>query len=156
MAQPAEAAVPNTPVATIVTREVAAERLMAELERLQALPSVALEVIQTVDDPNASVRDVDQVVSKDPTVAARLFKLANSAFYARGNAVTTINDAVRKLGFKTIRNLAVAACAGKALSRPMNSYPFEELGLWKHSLGLALAVRTLATEFAPLRSVRDE
>ncbi|MEM7253623.1 MAG: HDOD domain-containing protein [Pseudomonadota bacterium] len=146
----------DTPVAHVVKQDVAAERLMAELERLQALPSVAIEVIQKVDDPNSSARDVETVVSKDPTVAARLFKLANSAFYARGNKVSTIGDAVKKLGFKTIRNLAVAASAGQALSRPMLRYPFDELGLWKHSLGVGIALRVAAGEFSDLAVVRDE
>ncbi len=137
-------AAPCGPVSCSVVRQVATERLLAELDRLAPLPTVVLDVVRVTEDPDASAADLEALISRDLIIAARVVKLANSAFYARGRPTRTIGEAVMRLGFKTIKSLVLAAGAGKVLVKPMHHYAYSEFGLWQHSLGLALTTRALA------------
>lgn len=143
-------------VSSLVSRKVANERILAELDRLAALPTVAMDVIRIADDMDSTVGDLEEIISHDPVITARLFKLANSTFYSRSGTVSTIGDAVKRLGFKTIKNLVMAACAGKVLTKPMKHYTYSEFGLWQHSLGLALISRSVARNLQLPSYLQDE
>ena len=147
---------PQAPLAPVVARQVTAERILAEIDRLAVLPTVAMEVIRAADDPSTEVAELEKIVGRDPGVTARLFKLANTAFFARGGKISTIGDAVKRLGFRTIKSLVVAASAGQLLARPLQRYAYSEHGLWQHSLGLAMASRQLARRLKLSAVVQDE
>jgi putative nucleotidyltransferase with HDIG domain len=147
---------PSRPVSRVVARKVATERILAELDRLAPLPTVVTEVIRTAEDPDSSVSDLEKIITHDLVITARVIKLANSAFYAGREPTKTIGTAVKRLGFKTIKNLVVAAGAGKALMKPMRHYAYNEFGLWQHSLGLALVVRSLARHLGLPFAIQDE
>ena len=147
---------PQAPLAPIVARQVTTERILAEIDHLAVLPTVAMDVIRAVDDPSTDVAALEKIVCRDPGVTARLFKLANAAFFARGGKISTIGGAVKRLGFRTIKSLVVAASAGQLLARPMQRYAYSEYGLWQHSLGLAMASRQLARRLELSTVVQDE
>lgn len=149
-------ATPAGPIAGIVSRKLTAERMTAELDRLAALPTVVMDVLRLVDDPNATVTGLESTISHDPVMAARVFKLANSSFYARGKVITTIKEAVIRLGFRTIKSLVMAAWAGKILSTPMRSYAYNRLGLWQHSLGIGMVARDLVRHLGLAADLQDE
>ncbi len=144
------------PVSSLVSRQVATERVLAELDRLAPLPTVVMDVVRVVEEPDSSAADLEQLISSDLIIAARVFKLANSCFYTRREPTKTIGDAVRRLGFKTIKNLVMAAGAGKSLAKPMAHYAYSEFGLWQHSLGLALATRSLGRNLGLPSHIQDE
>ncbi len=147
---------PQAPLAPVVARQVTTERMLAEIDRLAVLPTVAMDVIRAADDPSTEVTALEKIVCRDPGVTARVFKLANAAFFARGGGISTIGDAVKRLGFRTIKSLVVAASAGQLLARPMRRYAYSEHGLWQHSLGLAMASRQLARRLELSPGVQDE
>lgn len=130
--------------AGLAVRRARAERVRSEIERLGALPAIVTKILRISDDPNAGIEDLAREVEQDPILAARLFKLANSSYYARATEVTTIEEAVRMLGFSTIRNLTLAASAGKIVNCDFKGYRFPEFGLWQHSVAVAFAAQPLA------------
>jgi len=144
------------PVSRAIAQKVETERILAELECLAPLPTVVLDVMRAVEDPCATVADLEAIICRDLTITARVFKLSNSCFCARGAMVRTIGEAVQRLGFRTIKNLVIAAGAGKVLMKPMKHYAYKEFGLWKHSLGLALAVRTVARHLGLPFAIQEE
>ncbi len=46
---------------------------------IPALPSILLELIGTLKDPNADFLDFIEIIEKDPALALRVLKIANSA-----------------------------------------------------------------------------
>ena len=89
-----------------------AHNLVRELEALPTQNSVAMRILWTVDDPAASAGDLAGAIGMDPSLTARVMKLANSAFYGLGGRVSSAAFAVTVLGFSTIGSLAAAAAAG--------------------------------------------
>lgn len=144
------------PISRGVSQKVETERILVELDRLAPLPTVVLDVMRAVEEPRATVADLEALICRDLTITARVFKLANSFFYARGTPARTIGEAVKRLGFRTIKNLVIAAGAGKVLMKPMKHYAYKEFGLWKHSLGLALTVRIVARNLGLSFAIQEE
>ena len=108
---------------------------------LPTIPIVATKVMQMIEMDNISVEEIAKVVTTDPAVAARVLKIANSAFYGCQRQIQTISGAIVVLGFNTLRSLVVAASV-KEVYKP---YGLTEKMLWDHSLGAALASRIIAT-----------
>jgi len=146
----------SMPIAHVVDREVMQERIVAQIDTVGTLPEIAAEVMRLADDPDATAGQLETVISRDPVIAGRLFKLANSAFFSRAGAVSTLPQAVRKLGFSTIKNLVLAASAGNMLSKRLGAYDYVDAGLWDHSIGVALTCRSIAKGLDLQGAVADE
>lgn len=146
----------SAPIAHVVDRQVMEERIVAQIDTLGTLPDVVAEIMRLADDPDATAAQIETLVSRDPVIAGRLFKLANSTFFARGGNVSTLPQAVRKLGFGTIKNLVLAASAGSMLGGRLGAYDYLDSGLWDHSIGVALTCRSIAKGLDMKGSVADE
>ena len=57
--------------------------------RLPSLPAVALEVVRLSKQEWVALDDLAQVISRDPALALKLLKLANSPLYLRRRPATT-------------------------------------------------------------------
>jgi HD-like signal output (HDOD) protein len=90
----------------------AASILLARHEQLESRAGAAAKVMQLADDPGASAQDLARTIGADPLMAARVLRVANSAYYGLGGRVSTLPFAVSVLGFRTVRTLAVVAAAG--------------------------------------------
>ncbi len=146
----------STPIASVVDRHVMEERIVAQIETLGTLPDVVEEIMRLADDPDATAGQLEVVVSREPVIAGRLFKLANSTFFSRAGTVSTLPQAIRKLGFATIKNLVLAASAGGVLGKRLNAYDYVDSGLWDHSIGVALTCRSIAKGLDLNGPVADE
>ena len=87
--------------------------LAAEVEQNElAFPTgarVALKLKQSLDDPDARIDVVVKLVQAEPLLAARVVAIANSVVYNRsGREVTDVRTAITRLGFSTVRSLAMA------------------------------------------------
>ena len=75
---------------------------------LPTLPEIAVKVRQAADDPEVNLLQMADVISQDPALAARMIKVANSAFMGRSVKVNTLNQAVTRIGLRQIKNIATA------------------------------------------------
>jgi HD-like signal output (HDOD) protein len=75
---------------------------------LPTLPAVALKVRKAADDPDINLSAMADVVSQDPSLSARMVKISNSAYLGRTVKVTSIQQAVTRIGLRQIKNIATA------------------------------------------------
>ncbi len=77
--------------------------------RLPSLPGIAVRVQQVLDDPRAPRTRVAQVIGADAALAARILRLANSAFLnPSGQPITDLRHALTRLGNQLTRCTAVS------------------------------------------------
>lgn len=70
---------------------------------------IALKVRQTLEDPECHIEKAAHLVAAEPLLSARVVAIANSvAFNRAGREVTDVRTAVARLGFRTVRALAMA------------------------------------------------
>lgn len=111
--------------------------------RLPSLPSVLAELQDKASRPTSSVDDLAAVVARDPSLAALILRLVNSAFYGCPQRIETISRAVAVLGMRQLTMLATGVC----VARLFGEMPDETIDLadfWRHSVGVGLAARALA------------
>lgn len=75
---------------------------------LPTLPAIALKVRKAADDPNINLNMMGDVIEQDPSLSARIIKIANSAYLGRTVRVTSVGQAVTRIGLTQIKNIATA------------------------------------------------
>ncbi len=105
------------------------KRAVSIVGELPTIPSIASKVMTTTADPNASADALRQILEQDPSLAARVLKVANSSLYGFRREVETLRHAVTLLGFKTVESLVMAA----SLRDTFKQFGLAEKMLWEHS-----------------------
>ena len=88
-------------------RGILIEVMGAPNYRPPTLPAVALEVLNLSQRPNVSFNDVSKVLERDGMVTGQVLKLAQSPMFAGQSQVTSIQQAMVRLGLNTVRDLVV-------------------------------------------------
>lgn len=73
---------------------------------LPTLPEVALRVREVADDPDASIDQLCQVIGRDPSLSARIIKVANSPLLRASQAIEDLKMALMRLGIEYTCNIA--------------------------------------------------
>src|SRR5687767_15162605 len=107
------------------------------------LPAMASHVVDLALDPEVSATRITNVVSKDPVLATRVIQLANSAFSAPATEITSIGEAVVRMGTGPVRNVVTAACLSSLAADP-RIYGRHGRDHIDHSIGTAYLAWLLA------------
>jgi HD-like signal output (HDOD) protein len=120
--------------------------------RLPVLPKVTIRLLNSLDSPGVSAKEIAEIVEAEPTLTARLLKLANSSFYGQRGRISHIRSAVTVLGSKTIRSFALAVWTHTLQTQARNADELRLLApLLAHGLASAVAARMLADRVDPGR-----
>ncbi len=107
------------------------------------VPAVAREVLDFSTDPDVAPKRITSVVSKDPVLATRVLQLANSAFSASAVKITSIDNAVVRMGTTSVRNVVTAVCVASILA-DKGAYGSGGRQLVDHGIGTAYLAWLLA------------
>ena len=117
--------------------------VIARLTHIPSVPSVYLKILDTLQDPDAGIVEVADVVAQDPGTTSGLLRVVNSAYFGLSRRITDAQEAVRFLGLDLVRTLALAIGAFDQLrARPIPHFSVEEL--WQHSMATGSLARTIA------------
>jgi HD-like signal output (HDOD) protein len=117
--------------------------LIRNVTALASLPGACHRVMQIADDQRASARDMAEIISLDPGLAARLLRLVNSVYYGLPRQVDNVAQAVQIVGTNALRNLALATGALSAFKGiPSNLVDMD--AFWNASVHCGLLARALA------------
>ena len=123
--------------------------LINELEAgtlvLPSLPEVALKVRDTVDDVNASTKDLAKVIGTDAALSARLIQIANSPLLRGAKKIESVDMAVTRMGRIMVKN-CVNSILVQQMFQPTTDVTdklFREF--WEHSTAVAAISQALAS-----------
>ncbi|WP_168708493.1 HDOD domain-containing protein [Hydrogenophaga sp. PAMC20947] len=117
-------------------------RCIGELPALPLALMVAVQALSSDDLPASACVDA---VERDQSLAVRLLRLANSAFYGARGHVASVEDAVGMLGLRTVASVVAAVSMRSTLALvPCNGFCFETY--WRHALTTAILARELARQ----------
>lgn len=92
------------------------KRVLGGVTELPRPPQSVLRLNALLDDPEAGLEDVAEVVEQDMALTVKLFQLVNSAQYGLLRPIQEIREAVSYLGMNTVRNLAVSVEVFRTMS----------------------------------------
>jgi len=107
------------------------------------LPHAALELLALARDPNVSFGKIVALLESEPLIVARVLRIAQSPLYSGAARVQTIEDAVLRLGIRTISLIFTeAATNAQVFSSEIFRAPMQALR--RHSTVTAHVARKLA------------
>ncbi len=78
--------------------------LLVDPSKLPTPPAIVLQVIRHIgDEDNVSVATLADIISHDPSLAAGILQVANSAMYSPTDRVTTLPRALMTIGLRQLR-----------------------------------------------------
>ena len=119
-------------------------RKVENLEQLPTLPSVLRHILVLTRSTKTSASDVGEMISHDPALTSKILRLVNSAFYGFPRQIKTVTHAIVILGFKQVRNVALAASVFDSLRGRKGQNHLNAPALWEHALGTAVAASAVA------------
>lgn len=121
-------------------QEETIEKIILKTVDIPSLPPIAMKVMSLIQDDYASLRALEDIISKDQGFATRLLRIANSPYYGQDRKIENIPQALLVIGFETLKSLIIATSL-RDLSRKFGIF---EQRLWEHSLGVGLCSSLLA------------
>ena len=119
------------------------QALVENVLQLISLPEIYLRLQQTIDDPEHSREQIAEIIAYDPSLSARVLRIANSSYYGFAREIETVSSAVGVIGELDLRNLVLATTVVGSMSalkyRGINIDEF-----WLHSLRCGITARLIA------------
>ena len=114
--------------------------------RLPSLPSIAIEVIDLVQQQDVNIKQIAHTIQHDPALSTKILKTVNSSFYGQSHSISTISHALVILGLNSVKTLALGFSLVANL-KDSGGEGFDHIQFWKRCLYTAVAARTLAKQF---------
>jgi len=110
---------------------------------IPTLPSIAVEILEAVKDEDTSFEALARVVNSDPSLSARVLKVANSSFYGVSQKVNTIPKALSILGLEALKSIALSFVIVETMQGvSRNQFAFEYF--WKRAVTAGVAAKSIA------------
>ncbi|MDD5719354.1 MAG: HDOD domain-containing protein [Candidatus Krumholzibacteria bacterium] len=111
---------------------------------LPTLPVVFQELFSRMQDPDAKISELAEVIARDQALTIKILKLVNSAFYGRSAQISTISRAVIIMGFQAVRSAALAVSVLERFKDLETDGAFSLTEFWRHSIGVSCLAKQAA------------
>ena len=119
-------------------------RIIQSIKDLPPMPHVVIKIQQLISDLNSDTTKLAGIIESDQAIAAKVLKMANSAFYGMSGRISSIHQASLLLGYQTLGEIVTMAGAADMLSGNMPGYGYDSRALWQHSLAVAFTSKMIA------------
>lgn len=120
------------------------QQVLDAIERIESLPATATHLVHLLADPEAKLDDVRRCVELDPALAANILRICNSAAFAGRACVSSIYEAIVRLGTQRVLNLALTQGVTPLRKGELPGYELAPGELWRHSVGVAVCAEALS------------
>lgn len=109
------------------------DRLVGVAESIEPLPAAVVELAGVLADPEVGVREVADILRRDPVLVASVLREANSAASAPVQPIVEVDAAVARLGLGRVLAAACGGALGTWIHEPLAAYQ-QESGIWTHAV----------------------
>lgn len=117
--------------------------ILKKVQDFPGMPGFVMQVMQQLNDPHADIGVIANKLKFDPGMTANVLRLANSAEFGARRSISSLKDAIVRMGLKQLFQLLVTYGIGQRLSHSMPGYELRPAELLNHSLWAALASEEL-------------
>ena len=124
--------------------ELVKEHLETSLQDLPVFHSIAVKLQQMLARRNFHIDEVIETISEDQALASKVLKVANSSYYAGLSKISTIKDAIVRLGAQEVANMVMMASQFELYQSENEILNRNMQALWIHSLACATGAKWLS------------
>ena len=111
---------------------------LVDQSEISSIQNVVSGVIDVINDPHSSAKDLKDIIEIDPPLTAKVLKVANSAYYYSLNKISEIQHAVIWIGFDVVKEIALSQKVCEVFEQDETVSGYSGRSLWKHSIAVAL------------------
>jgi HD-like signal output (HDOD) protein len=115
----------------------------ASRSELASIGSVMNKMFELIRSPHSGARHLQELIEKDPPLAAKVLRRSNSAYYGLKRSITSIREAIVFIGFNNVRELAMSLKVGRMFEKDTVIGVYSRKELWKHSLATAMCCKAI-------------
>ena len=119
---------------------------LESITNLPTLPTVVVEIGRLLEDLDAPIEPLVELLEKDQAISLKILKLVNSSFYGFKSEVSSLRHAVTLMGYNTISNAVLTVSVMDTLSLKNKLRGFEIDMFWKHTIHAAVMSKFLANK----------
>ncbi|MGE4553801.1 MAG: HDOD domain-containing protein, partial [Desulfovibrionaceae bacterium] len=120
--------------------------ILAAVKQVDRLPTAIQKALKVLRDPRSDMQALAKVLQLDPGITANLLKVANSPYFGSVREITSVRDALVRLGSQRVFQLVLTSGVAPRLSTEVKGYGLDPGQLLEHSITVALAAEQLARE----------
>jgi|GEM_PF-3949428 len=117
-------------------------KILDNIQDVPTLPSIANNLINKINDPQSTAKEIAETIKSDPALTAKLLKIGNSAYYAGYSPCTTVQNAIARMGLLQIKRMVFSISILNTFQK-YETANFDIKNFWKHSIAVAYCTRTL-------------
>jgi HD-like signal output (HDOD) protein len=121
---------------------------------LPARPEVALQIQQLTRDPEVGIDELTKLIQSDATIAGALLHTTNSPIFRAAKEISSVRDAVIRIGFDNTRKLATNLALRQIFSARRQESRDAMHAVWTESAHCAVFSHLLASELGLLNPDR--
>ena len=120
------------------------EHLVSDKTYLPVANMTSFRIQQLASQQDFDIREVAKLIISDPALTAEVLRVANSTFFRGIGEVTTIRDAIVRLGINEVANIVLLQTQRQFYSSKVPVIISMMQVLWKHSVGCAVGSQWIA------------
>ncbi|OEU45507.1 MAG: hypothetical protein BBJ60_07365 [Desulfobacterales bacterium S7086C20] len=122
------------------------DALVRRIEKIPTLPVISQKIMEITGDENASYKKLVRIVEMDQSLALKVLKMANSAFYGLLSKVSSLEHALVVLGMSQVKSIVLGSSVHSFFSHG-ESTTFDRTRFWKHAIICSQVAALLGKHF---------
>lgn len=123
---------------------VTIDQILQQMDKMPEPPKASVQAVNMLEDPNVPIAKVAEFITMDECLTSKLLKLSNSAHYGYAGKVSTVKEALMRIGTNIVKCSLYSSMLEMAGFQP-NTFFIE---LWKSALFTALVAKDVAERLA--------
>ncbi|MBF7072071.1 HDOD domain-containing protein [Glaciecola sp. MH2013] len=109
------------------------------------LPDTCVNLRAALDDPKKDLTDIAQLIAVDPSLSAKILKLANSALFRFPSQIETVSKALNVIGGEAAYNISIAETANIAF-KTFNTSVMNFSEYWNNAVMCGVIAKSIAQQ----------
>lgn len=122
------------------------KKIIQNIEEIPTLPIVSQKILEIMSREDASYQDIVKVVETDQSLALKILKIANSAFYGSLTKIDSLEHAMIKLGMNEVKSIVLGVSVHNFFSKKDNTV-FDRERFWQHAIICSQVAKYLAGHY---------
>jgi HD-like signal output (HDOD) protein len=122
---------------------VAIETIFKHPDAIPTLPANFYLIIDAINDPDANVHEIADIISSDVGLTAKILRLVNSSYFGLSTKVATISHSLNIIGLSPLSTLVLASAIISQF-KGIPEYFVTTESFWSHSIATGIAARQIS------------
>jgi HD-like signal output (HDOD) protein len=122
------------------------EHILRLAQKLPASPQIFTRLSLLLDDVNADLDKIVNLISIDTGLTSRVLRLSNSVFFRGSSSVQSLDEAINRVGFREVHKMVGMAMTEQLFKDGLPAYRMSARQVWENSVATALSMEAIARE----------